>query len=263
LNGAKRLNDLNGLNLRFVVNLLSVLFVGRAESDVNHPLRSNMAEADHEWGSSQYAREWVSKNDRRAEERAAQLNAAIQWLSIFLQPPAHVIDLGAGPGTLAEKILLTFPEIQVTCLDGSEEMLNVAKQRLASFANRLSFIQADFGLETWTSNLPQGIDAIVTARAIHNVRKLKFIERVYKDIYNVLRPGGFFLNIERVNFSSRTLRRYYRQLQMKSRGRAAKVDGPAPSLVQQLRLLKRAGFKDIDCFWREGNTAIVGGFRRE
>jgi hypothetical protein len=49
---------------------------------------------------------------------------------------------------------------------------------------------------------------------------------------------------------------------MKTRGRAAKMDGAAPSLLQQFRLLKRAGFGDIDCFWREGNTAIVGGFKK-
>jgi hypothetical protein len=41
------------------------------------------------------------------------------------------------------------------------------------------------------------------------------------------------------------------------------MDGRAPSLLQQFHLLKRAEFRDIDCFWREGNTAIVGGFRRE
>jgi hypothetical protein len=71
------------------------------------------------------------------------------------------------------------------------------------------------------------------------------------------------MNIERVNFSTPNLKRFYRDLQIKTRGQAAKMDGPAPSLIQQFRLLKRAGFSDIDCFWREGNTAIVGGFKKQ
>ena len=83
--------------------------------------------------------------------------------------------------------------------------------------------------------------------------------RVYRQIYELLRPGGLFMNIERVNFSTPNLKRYYRDLQIKTRGHAAKMDGPAPNLMQQFHWLKRAGFKDVDCFWREGNTAVIGG----
>jgi tRNA (cmo5U34)-methyltransferase len=172
------------------------------------------------------------------------------------------MDLGCGPGTLAEKLLAVFPEMSVICSDGSDEMLRLARQRLDSFGDRASFIQSDFGADKWIAELPRELDAVVSARAIHNLRKLKLIGPVYGQIFELLRPGGLFLNIERVNFSSPALRRYYRELQMKTRGRVAKMDGAAPSLLQQFRLLKRAGFSDIDCFWREGNTAIVGGFKK-
>jgi len=220
-----------------------------------------MAKSEHEWGSREYAQEWVSKDDRRAAEREAQFNAAIKWLSVFLPGQSWVMDLGCGPGTLAEKLLAAFPPMTVICLDGSDEMLKLARERLASFGDRVSFIQSDFGDEKWIAGLPRGLDAVVSARAIHNLRQLRPIERVHRQICELLRPGGLFLNIERVNFATPALRRYYRELQMKTRGRAAKMDGPAPSLAQQFRLLKRAGFRDIDCFWREGNTAIVGGFK--
>ena len=222
-----------------------------------------MAEAEHQWGSKEYDQEWVSKDARRAAEREAQFSAANRWLSVFLEGRSQVLDLGSGPGTLAQKLLAAFPEMKVICLDGSEEMLRLAREGLVSFGDRASFIRADFADENWLSSLPRDLDAVVSARAIHNLRKLKPIERVYRQAFELLRPGGVFLNIERVNFSSLTLRHYYRELQMRERGRAAKMDGRAPSLLQQFHLLKRAGFRDIDCFWREGNTAIVGGFRRE
>jgi ubiquinone/menaquinone biosynthesis C-methylase UbiE len=221
-----------------------------------------MSTSEHEWESKEYARAWVSKDQQRALEREAQFTAALNWLSVFLDGAVRVMDLGSGPGTLAGKLLAAFPEMQVVCLDGSEEMLAQARERLAGCGQRASFIQADFGAEDWSSGVPRDLDAVVSARAVHNLRKPKPIERVYRDLYELLRPGGLFMNIERVNFSTPKLRRHYRQLQIKTRGKAAKMDGPAPNLLQQFRLLKRAGFKDIDCFWREGNTAIVAGFKR-
>jgi tRNA (cmo5U34)-methyltransferase len=173
------------------------------------------------------------------------------------------MDLGCGPGTLAEKLLGAFPEMQVICSDGSDQMLKLARQRLASFGDRASYSQADFGSENWSAKLPGELDAVVSARAIHNLRTLKLIGPVYREIYGLLKVGGVFLNVERVNFATPALRQYFRDLQFKTRGRAAKMDGAAPSLAQQFNLLRRAGFADIDCFWRETNTAIVGGFRRE
>jgi len=221
-----------------------------------------MAKSEHEWGSQEYDQEWVDKDSRRAAEREAQFNAALSWLSVFVSGQARVMDLGCGPGTLAEKLLAAFPEMQVICSDGSDEMLKLARQRLASYGERVSFAQADFGADQWAVNLPRQLDAVVSARAIHNLRKLKLIAPVYAQIHELLRPGGVFINIERINFATPALRRHFRELQLKTRGRVPKMDGAAPSLAQQFSLLKRAGFRDIDCFWRETNTAIVGGFKR-
>jgi ubiquinone/menaquinone biosynthesis C-methylase UbiE len=222
-----------------------------------------MAITEHEWKSAEYAQAWVSKDQQRALEREAQFGAAIKWLSVFLDGSAQIMDLGCGPGTLAGKLLGAFPGMRVICLDGSEEMLTQARARLSSDGQRVSFIQGDFAAENWSSAVPRELDAVVSARAVHNLRKLKPIENVYREVFGLLRPGGVFMNIERVNFSTPALRRFYRKLQTATRGRAAKMDGAAPNLAQQFRLLKRAGFKDIDCFWRDGNTAIVGGFKAQ
>jgi len=220
-----------------------------------------MAKSEHQWGSRQYDQEWADKDSRRAAEREAQFTAALNWLAAFIDGPARVMDLGCGPGTLAEKLLAAFPDMHVICSDGSEEMLKLARERLGSYGDRVSYEQADFSADGWSANLPRELDAVVSARAIHNLRKPKLIGAVYGKIHELLRPGGVFLNVERVNFATPKLRAYFRQLQIRKRGRAATMDGAAPSLAQQLSLLRRAGFEDVDCFWRETNTAIVGGFK--
>ena len=89
-----------------------------------------MAKSEHDWGTKEYDQEWVSKDSQRAAEREAQFNAAISWLSVFIGGQSRVMDLGCGPGTLAEKLLATFPEMSVICSDGSDEMLRLARQRL-------------------------------------------------------------------------------------------------------------------------------------
>ncbi|MBM4296602.1 MAG: class I SAM-dependent methyltransferase [Deltaproteobacteria bacterium] len=222
-----------------------------------------MAKSEHEWGSQQYDREWVNKDAQRVAEREAQFTATLNWLSVFVSPQGRVMDLGCGPGTLAEKLLAACPEMQVICSDGSDEMLKLARERLGRYGARVSYVQADFGSANWSAKLSGELDGVVSARAIHNLRTLKLIGPVYREIFGLLKVGGVFLNVERVNFATPALRQYFRGLQMKTRGRAAKMDGEAPSLAQQFRLLRRAGFEDIDCFWRETNTAIVGGFKRE
>jgi hypothetical protein len=32
-------------------------------------------------------------------------------------------------------------------------------------------------------------------------------------------------------------------------------------LEEQLRWLREAGFREVECFWKEGRSAIIGGFR--
>jgi SAM-dependent methyltransferase len=220
-----------------------------------------MAKTEHEWGSKEYSQDWVSKDDRRAAEREAQFKAAMRWLGVFLEGPAQVADIGCGPGTLAQRLMVEFPEVRVLCADGSKDMIALARERLGGYGERVSYMVSDFGGEGWTSSFPHGLDAIVSARAIHNLRKLKPIGKVYKQIFDVLRPGGFFMNIERVNFSSDFLHQKFREIQVKERGKAPGMDGPGPNLLQQFQLLKRAGFESVDCPWRDGNTAIVFGFK--
>jgi trans-aconitate methyltransferase len=220
-----------------------------------------MTKTEHDWASKEYAQGWVSKDEGRAAEREAQFKAAIRWLAVFLSGRARVVDVGCGPGTLAQRLLLEFPDVSVICTDGSADMLDIARQQLAMYGDRVSYIQADFSRQGWTDALPSNVDALVSARAIHNLRKAKPIEKVYKNILALLRPGGFFLNVERVNFADEYLHQKYREIQVKERGKAPAMDGPGPTLLQQFQLLKRSGFEPIDCLWRDGNTAIVCGVK--
>jgi ubiquinone/menaquinone biosynthesis C-methylase UbiE len=220
-----------------------------------------MSKTEHDWASKEYAQEWVSKDERRAADRETQFKAAMRWMAVFLSGPARVIDVGCGPGTFAQRLLLEFPEVSVVCADGSADMLDIARGQLAMYGDRVSYVQSDFSCQGWTDALPTNLDAVVSARAIHNLRKPKPIQKVYEDIFALLRPTGVFLNVERVNFSGEYLHQKYREIQIKERGKAPAMDGPGPTLSQQFQLLKRSGFEPIDCLWRDGNTAVICGVK--
>ena len=45
--------------------------------------------------------------------------------------PIAVIDLGCGTGSIARSIVQAFPQARVTCLDLAENMIEMAKRKLA------------------------------------------------------------------------------------------------------------------------------------
>ena len=54
--------------------------------------------------------------------------------------PANILDLGAGPGRISEVLHHCFPTAKLTLLDQFEEVLEVARKRLATV--EASFISA-------------------------------------------------------------------------------------------------------------------------
>ncbi len=52
--------------------------------------------------------------------------------------PRHVVELGAGGGTLAQAVLDRFPECSYTALDGSDTMLEKLRGALDGYGDRAS-----------------------------------------------------------------------------------------------------------------------------
>ena len=102
--------------------------------------------------------------------------------------PIHVLDLGAGTGTLAKRILERLPESSVTCIDFSSSMLAECERKLAAFGPRVQLVCAD--LAVWPP--PRDYDAVVACNAL--VYKELDIGACYAKYAAVLAPGGLLLN---------------------------------------------------------------------
>lgn len=122
-------------------------------------------------------------------EYAAALSLLIDAISDSLPESPRILDLGAGTGNLARRILGRQPGSFVTLLDFSQNMLDGAAEVLARFDGRYEIQCGDF----FTAEFPEAsFDAVVSSFAIHHSRGAQEYTRLYKTIRNWLRPGGVF-----------------------------------------------------------------------
>ena len=134
------------------------------------------------------AEAWVAAADRTRPWRR-DLRAAIAALVGELAPPRRVLELGPGPGLLAEAILAACPVERYTLLDFSPPMLDMSRQRLAGHP-AVGFVLADFRRPDWTAALAPPFDAVVAMQAVHEIRHKRHMPRLYVQIHDLLRPGG-------------------------------------------------------------------------
>lgn len=102
--------------------------------------------------------------------------------------PIRVLDLGAGTGSLAMRILDSLPDSFVTCLDFSTAMIAESTRKLGRFGQRADFVCAD--IAEWPA--PSEYDAVVACNAL--VYRGMDLGLVYKRCAAQLSGGGLFIN---------------------------------------------------------------------
>ena len=201
----------------------------------------------HEWDSAEYVSKWIEDGDKTDPERAEQITALVGLIQRSAEESIEVLDLGAGYGIVTREIFTAYPNAQVVCLDGSAEMLKHGKARLADLENQLSFIVASFDSPNWLATLPANrqFDAVVSSRAIHHVvddRK----QVLYKEIFQLLKPGGCFVNHDLVRKPEDPIRDNH---------------DPFGTVEDQVVWLENIGFIDVECFWQTEGRALFGGYK--
>lgn len=104
-----------------------------------------------------------------------------------------VLEIGCGEGDSALPILEN-TKLDLDLSDISEEMIEVCKQNLASYKDRLTYICEDC-LAYLKRCEPY--DVIFSAYTIHNFIQDEKI-KLFNEIYNKLKPGGIFLLMDKV-----------------------------------------------------------------
>jgi SAM-dependent methyltransferase len=135
---------------------------------------------------------WVAAADCTRPWRVEIRAAIAELLKSFRPSPRTVLEIGAGPGLLAETILQVCPLENYTVFDFSPPMLDMCRARLAKHPS-VDFILGDFKLAGWTSALRAPFDVVVSMQAVHEIRHKRHVPGLYRDIQCVLRPGGILV----------------------------------------------------------------------
>lgn len=173
-----------------------------------------------------------------------------------------MIDLGCGTGTVSKKVIENFPNVKVTCVDISEKMLEIAKNKVG---NDATCIQADFN----SFDFPQKYDLIVSSLALHRLETDDDKITFYEKIYSALNPDGMFINIDVVLGCDENQQNVYmkkwQEFMLKSVSESEieekwlpnyyTEDRPA-KLTTHLDMLKTCGFPLVDVIYKYYNYAV-------
>jgi len=138
------------------------------------------------------AGDWVATADHTRPWRAPIRKAIAELLRAAMPAPRRVLELGAGPGLLADAILQVCSLDNYTLFDFSQPMLDMSRARLAIHPSA-TFMCGDFKLPDWTEHFPAPFDAVVAMQAIHEIRHKRHVPGLYRQVRDLLRPGGLLV----------------------------------------------------------------------
>jgi ubiquinone/menaquinone biosynthesis C-methylase UbiE len=153
----------------------------------------------NDWDSPADAAAYGEAADRERPWRA-KIRDHIAARVATLAPRARVLELGSGPGLLADCVLERCPDLETyTLLDFSEPMLALSRKRLVAFP-AASFVLASFKSDAWTQLVDGRFDCVLSMQAIHELRHKRHAERVYKQAHEVLAARGLIMICDHTPF---------------------------------------------------------------
>ena len=212
-----------------------------------------------------------------------QIGVMISILKSNPQPVENFLDLGCGDGILGAALLGTYPSSRGVLVDFSEPMLGQAREQLRDYSKQLTFLNLDYGDPAWVDEVqPEGpFDAIVSGYSIHHQPDERK-RSIYQEIFSLLKPGGWFVNIEHIApasqlatdlFENHIIDGYYaieqRNGGIRTRAEMADVflkrpDKEANKLLSvdvQCGWLRGMGYAEVDCYFRIYELAVFAGRR--
>jgi SAM-dependent methyltransferase len=216
------------------------------------------------------------------------------------RPDPLVLDLGAGPGSLAVRLLDRLPAATVVAVDADPLLLALGRVAWPDRAG-LQFAEADLRQPGWSAGLglDRPVDAAVSTTALHWLPP-GALAAMYAELATVLRPGGLLLNGDHLSEDEQaapTLARLGRALierEEKRRfpaGHPETWDGwwaaiaaepalapllaerekrfggnghhgsPSGRLITHVAALQVAGFAEIGILWQRGENRLLCGVK--
>ena len=131
-----------------------------------------------------------------------QIDMMLRLVDKFVPQVERFLDLGCGDGILGRQILDHSADSEGLFLDFSQAMIAAAGIQLEAYGARAERLVFDYGDPAWVEQ-PAVVkrapyDLILSGFSIHHQPDGRKRE-IYQEIFDLLRPGGLFLNLEHVS----------------------------------------------------------------
>lgn len=190
----------------------------------------------------------------------------------------RILDLGCGDGIATQAMIDRFPVTHATLIDFSEPMLDAARERFANADIGVRIVNGDLLGSVWLDEAGQfsPFDIVLSRYAIHHLPHERK-RSLYADTFDLLRPGGMFINIEHVKSPNveyqaafeRMLiegihglaedRQTIEEAEFAFRNRQDAETNILAPVEEQCAWLREIGFADVDCSFKAIELAVFGG----
>ena len=128
-------------------------------------------------------RDWDARTYDRVADPMARWGAGVLD-RLPLAGDERVLDAGCGSGRVTELLADRLPRGRVIALDGSLAMIEAARERLATFGDRIEYVVADLERPL---PLAEPVDAVLSTATFHWVADH---DALFANLAAVIRPGG-------------------------------------------------------------------------
>jgi tRNA (cmo5U34)-methyltransferase len=226
------------------------------------------------------AQHWDDRADLVIPRRQELLEMILSVMAVAAdRDDLRVVDLGAGTGVLADKILQRWPQASVVCVDKSAEMIEIGSAKFGD-DSRVLWLQRDLAAPDWPAGLATPFEVVVSSLTIHLIPD-DAKRHLYRWAFEHLVPGGVLVNADRLRAATPALDDVYHELWMQHivrrtkevlgkdvalatvRERQRTMDQAAglkcTTLEQNMDWLRGTGFAGVECYWKNGQWAVFGG----
>jgi SAM-dependent methyltransferase len=224
-------------------------------------------------------------------DREKRFAVMLDVLETALPSRFSVVDLGCGPGSLAKRVLERFPGARLVAVDYDPVVLEIARNALKGYDNRIVWLEEDLGRPGFGDKLRSlgRIDAAISTTALHWLYPNQ-LRLLYGSLGLCVRSGGIFADGDNMpweansvlhRFSKEIKRarlrksgtkslwnewwkglrsdRYFDELFRVRRSRFPYLHSRAKSLPFNfhVKALKESGFRIVDVVWQDIEDRIL------
>ena len=234
----------------------------------------------HDWRSAKLTEDYLEGVRGGIPLAETQIEVIIRIKSWV--PDFHTfLDMGCGDGILGRQLLKEWPESKGIFMDFSQPMISSAKEKCQPYKNRYTIVHQDYSEDNWMESIKDKtpVDVVISGYSIHHHEDERKYS-IYKDVFNILKPGGVFLNLEHVASPNPKIEKLFDETfidglyayHVRSGGKETRQDiadkfyNREDKVLNKLTLVEKQvdwlgdiGYINTDCFFKLFELALFGG----